>query len=145
MSDTGSEHPGSGMSDQIGEEHQEIHAMTREIQAARTLPDLLRKLETFQAAVRVHFSHEEAPGGFFEFIRSRSSWNYGGVHALEQEHREFLVSVAALEAKVREFLAGPFASLMAEAARLTEQLHRHEAEESRLLTETLYTDVGPTD
>lgn len=142
MTDADSDMRAEEMGEQFEIDHEKIHQVARDIATARDLPDLLQRLAEFRAGVTAHFRQEEAPGGFFEFVRTRTSGNLGRVHDVEDEHTSFLAAIDQLDRRIRECLAGPIADILRQAGEMVERLKRHEAAEGKLLMDALYTDSG---
>jgi hypothetical protein len=145
MTETGSDRRAEALDRQFQREHERIHEVARALAAARDLPELLHRLAVFRVDAAAHFRQEEGPGGFFEFVRSRSSANLHRIREIEREHEAFLAAIEQLDRRVRECLAGPVADLLREAGRMVEQFRRHEAAEGRLLTDVLYADSDAAD
>lgn len=145
MTDADSDMRAEEIGEQFEIDHDKIHQVARDIANARDLAELLQRLAAFRADVTTHFRQEEAPGGFFEFVRSRTSANLGRVHEVEGEHIAFLTAIDQLDRRVRECLAGPVADILRQAGEMVERLKRHEAAEGKLLMDALYTDSGAED
>lgn len=145
MSDADSDMRAEEMGEQFEIDHEKIHQVARDIATARDLPELLQRLAVFRGDVTAHFRQEEAPGGFFEFVRSRSSAHLGRAHEIEREHAAFLRAIEHLDGRIRECLAGPVADILRQAGEMVEWLKRHEAAEGKLLMDTLYVDTDATD
>ncbi len=128
--------------DQVQEAHRKIQQATRGIATARTLVELLQRLQEFRLLIAPHFTDEEKPDGFFDLIRARSSRHLGTVKQLENEHQALLGEVDGLAEQARACLAGPVAHILKEAADLARRLSEHEARESMLLVDALYIDIG---
>ncbi len=61
------------------------------------------------------------------------------------EHRECLESLDRLIESLAGLVAGPLAAVRREVAELCARLHRHEAAETELLSDTLYEELGGGD
>lgn len=132
----------AGTSGQILEEHRRVQHLVRRIGEAPDLLELLRRLEEFRTAIVPHFAEEEAPGGFFDVVRSRAARHLDRLHRLEADHGAILGELDGLAERARACLAGPVAEVLRQAAALTRRLAEHEARETRILVDTLYVDVG---
>jgi hypothetical protein len=123
-------------------EHRRLGEAMAALQATRDLPDLIGRLEAFRVLLTQHFLSEVEPGGFFDTLRSRASLHYERLSQLEREHCDLLQEVTRVEDAARACLAGPVAAVLAGAADLVGHLKRHEAGETELFMDTLYTDIA---
>jgi hypothetical protein len=134
--------PVAGTREQVLEEHRRIEQLARRVGDAPDIAELLRRLEEFRATIVPHFDQEEAPGGFFDLIRSRAARHLDRVRALEAEHGALLGEIDRIADQARACLAGPIAEILRQAGSLARGLSAHEARETRLLVDTLYIDIG---
>lgn len=140
--DTGGESSIAGAKDQALEEHRRIQQAAKGIASAKTLVELLRRLQEFRLLIAAHFTDEERPDGFFDLIRARSARHLGTVKQLENEHQALLGEIDGIAAQARACLAGPVAHILRQAADLAQRLSEHEARENALLGDALYIDIG---
>lgn len=122
--------------------HSTIAEATRCLGTARDLVDLLQRIEELRALLRPHFGNEEAPGGFFDVLRSRAPRHVARVEQLLREHQDFLGEMERLERSAQACLTGPVASILRLAGDLARRLGDHETRENELLTDAMYTDSG---
>ena len=140
--DTGGDSSMIGTKDQAQEAHRMIQQATKGIAGARTLVELLHRLQELRLLIAPHFTDEERPDGFFDLIRARSSRHLGAVKQLETEHQALLGAIDGLAEQARACLAGPVAHILKEAAELARRMHEHETREDALLGDALYIDIG---
>ena len=145
MAETSGKPPVTSADEQLLAEHRRIRDLTRQIEASRDLPELVRHLQTLRAWLVPHFLAEEATDGFYELIRHLSPRQLARVDELEREHRTLLAAIDGASERARACLAGPVAAVFAEARALVRRVRAHEAGEDDLLLETMYTDLGHGD
>jgi hypothetical protein len=127
------------------EEHRKIRELTERLGHAPSLVELLRRLQELRSFMAPHFTDEEAPGGFFDVVRTQASRHLGTVQQLETEHAALLGELDRLAEGARACLVGPVAEILKQAREFARRLHEHEARENELLIDALYVDVGGGD
>jgi iron-sulfur cluster repair protein YtfE (RIC family) len=142
MTDAGSTPPATGVEDQILAEHRKIRELGHRIENSRNLVELLDLLKEFHTFLELHFMSEEAPDGFFDAMRNTASRPLTKVDQLEKEHWALLAQLDRVSEGARACLAGPVATVLAEARALARRVRTHEAAENALLLDTVYTDLG---
>ena len=130
------------MRDGVLDTHQQIREMTRRLEEAANLVELLAGLQAFRALLVPHFADEEGPDGFFDLVRTATSRHLVDVRQLEREHADLLRDIAALVDRAVACLAGPVAEILKQGGELARRVRDHEARESALLVDALYVDVG---
>lgn len=127
------------------EERCRIRELTERLGHAPSLVELLRRLQELRSFMALHFTDEEAPGGFFDVVRTQASRHLGTVQQLETEHAALLGELDRLAKGARACLVGPVAEILKQAREFALRLHEHEARENELLIDALYVDVGGGD
>jgi hypothetical protein len=135
----------TGIDEQIVAEHRRIRDLTRQMDDAGDLRELLTRLAELRSALVGHFLSEEAAEGLYDMIRSMAPRLLGRMAQLEKEHPTFLADIDALAAGARACLAGPVAEVLGEAQALSRRLRNHEAAEDEVMLDTLYNDLGQGD
>lgn len=128
--------------DEFFHEHRKIQDSTRQIESVRDLHELLRCLQRARTLLEHHFVSEEAPGGFFDTVRSAAPRFSPRVEKLGEDHRAFLSELDQLAERARACLAGPVAEVLKQAADLARRLREHEAHEGEILIDALYDETG---
>lgn len=131
--------------EQIVEEHRRILDMTQRIKNAPDLVELLQRFQEFRLLLKHHFEGEEAPDGFYDFVRSTAPEHLARLDQLEKEHQTLLSEIDRLADRARACLKGPVAEILKQAGDLGGRVHEHEASENRLLLDAIYTDDGQGD
>jgi hypothetical protein len=115
-------------------ELQHLFSQTAESRESDPAAILLEKLKTLRLELQNHF-REEDEGGCMEEARSRVPNLSEDVRALEGQHVEFLATLDAMITKA-EALAAQAATIQELHATFSDflhRLHKHEAEENRIL------------
>ena len=126
----------------IEKDHHSIKEILERIDATADPNRLLSLLRELRTSLVQHFEREEAPEGMHEIVSNMSPSSAASLQNVLGEHREFLAELDALRQRAREVLDGPVAKLCAGAAALSQSLRTHEARESRLFTDAIFTDLG---
>jgi hemerythrin len=128
--------------DEFLDEHRKIMEMTRQVETAPDLVELMSRLREFRSLLESHFSGEEAGDGLYDSIRAIAPRHYGRLDQLEKDHRAFLTEIEKIAERARACLEGPVAEILRGARELTRRLADHEATENQLLFDTIYMDLG---
>jgi hypothetical protein len=123
------------------EDHRALQAVLGRLEATSDIQLLLPLLEELHRLLQGHFAREEAPDGF-RGIFEESPHLADALDRLLGQHAQFLSDIDGMTRDARACLEGPMAKLQEEVRVLCDRLHDHEAEETQLLTEALYTDLG---
>jgi len=102
---------------------------------------LLEIIGELNALLTAHFRAEESATGLHEIISENAPQCLTQLQRLFDDHRVLLETVESVSCKLESYLRGP-ERIREEVTDLCRKLREHEAEESRLLTESLYTDLG---
>lgn len=135
------EEPAGGHEDVVAE-HNEIKNLLAELDSD--------DLETVRGAImrmnpllRHHFAREERAGGLFDHVLDTAPRYSDTVAHLKAEHIAMLGLLDELTSEVEG--ATDADVLRGHAHKLVEQLRQHEATETSLLVDALYTDLGEGD
>jgi len=123
------------------EDHRALQAVLGRLEATTDIEVLLPLLEELHRLLQAHFAREEAPDGFRAVFEETPHMGEA-LDRLLGQHPRFLADIERLTQEVRICLEGPLAKFREDVQGLCDRLHDHEAEETRLLTEALYTDLG---
>ncbi len=128
--------------DQIAHEHSALKESLGRMEKTSDLRVLVPMLEEFRMRLEIHFTREEAPSGFHEIIGDTAPHLLANLQRLLDEHRELLAQVNRVSEKARACLDGPLAEVMREVTALSQRVQVHEARETSLLGDAMYTDLG---
>ncbi len=126
----------------IEEDHDEIKEILGRMQATTDPHVLLPVLEELRGALREHFAREEEPDGMHEIVTSMAPNSVASLQNILGEHEVFTERLDRLIERARACVEGPMARILHDAAELSESLHDHEARESALFTDAVFTDLG---
>ncbi len=131
--------------DQVVEQHRRIKEVLNRIGGAGDLQVMVPLLQELRILLEEHFEDEEAPGAFPTMIAESAPHHARSLDRLFAEHGTILSNLDAAIAKALLCLKGPVAEVRTSVADVCEQLRVHEATETELLTDTVYTDLGTGD
>jgi len=126
----------------IDEEHARLRDLLEALEGNRDLERVDELLGELRALLVEHFETEEGPGGMHEIVGDLAAHRLPNVQHLFDEHRDILVAVDALRARLTGILDGPVRELVRGTGALVGTLRRHEHDEEELFTEAFYTDIG---
>ncbi len=126
----------------IDEDHREIKEILGRLHGTTDLHVLLPALEALRDALAEHFEREEEPDGMHEIISSMAPNTVASLQNVLAEHPVFTERLDGLIESARACLEGPLAEILRDTAALSESLHDHEARESALFTDAVFTDLG---
>jgi hypothetical protein len=124
------------------EDHRALQVVLGRVEGTRDLNLLIPLLEELHRLLQGHFSREEAPDGPYRTIEEAAPHHLGRLQDLVEEHRAFLAQIRELEGKIRACLDGPVAEIHVAVRGLCDRLQQHEADETGLFMDALYTDLG---
>lgn len=124
------------------EDHRALQVVLGRVEGTRDLNLLIPLLEELHRLLQGHFSREEAPDGPYRTIEEAAPHHLGRLQELVEEHRAFLSGIRDVETKVRACLDGPVAEIHHSVRELCDRLQQHEADETSLFMDALYTDLG---
>jgi len=137
--------PQQAAKQRIEEEHAALRTALERLEATTDLRALVPQLQELGSMLESHFATEEADDGLHEAIGDESPALLPAVQRLFDEHREMLAQVASLTEKAWVLSQGPLAEVLTGIEDLTGKLRAHEARETELFGDAVYTDVGPQD
>jgi Hemerythrin HHE cation binding domain len=126
----------------IEQDHHSIKEVLERLDATADPNRLLALLDELRTSLVEHFAREEAPEGMHEIVSSMSPSSAASLQNVLAEHGDLLAHLDRLRQRTREIIEGPVAGLRADAAALSQSLRSHEARESRLFTDAVFTDLG---
>jgi transcriptional regulator of heat shock response len=130
---------------QILEDHREIGELLVKIVAAENAATIADHLQQLQPLLRRHFQEEETTiTGLHAVIQERTPHFIHALHDLRHEHVKLLEGVSQLLAAA----AAPGsdrAQLRTMGKELKDQLAVHEAKETDLFVDSIWTDLGEGD
>jgi len=128
--------------EEIHEEHRLLGEMLRDLEGSRDLFGLPGKLGELRRRLVDHFETEEAADGLYAVVERSGSHLLGRVQQVVDEHARFLATIDQLSASVKACLDGPVQEIRGGIEGLVAALRDHEARETELLSDALYTDLG---
>jgi hypothetical protein len=135
---------GSSDPDLIAEEHARLRRMVRSLERAGDAQTGAALLEELARLLRVHFEHEEAPGGLYDSIRETAP-RYGPVlEQLSHQHSDIVQSVRRLRERVSASGAD-WLALKQEVADFALLISQHEERETELLNDSVLLDIGTSE
>ena len=126
----------------IERDHGAIKAILEGLETTTDLHRLLPLCEQLRAALEQHFAREEEPEGLHELIASLAPNTVASLQNVLGEHQGFLERLDRLIASARACLEGPLAEILRDTAALSRNLRDHEARETKLFTDAVFTDLG---
>ena len=126
----------------IEKDHHAIKEIQERLEATTDLHILLPILEELRLSLVAHFAREEAPEGMHEIIADMAPNTVASLQNILGEHQDFLDRLDSLIERGRACLTGPLAEILHDASALSESLHDHEARETALFTDAVFTDLG---
>lgn len=130
--------------DALADEHARLLELADALSAADGAEVLRRTVEAMRPLLLVHFAEEERPGGFYDDVQRARPWLAARVRALAQQHVTLKAALDALLAGL-ESAPAPFAPHEAARDALVALLQRHESDESELVGEVWWRDLGEGD
>ena len=126
----------------IEHDHHAIKEILERLEGTMDPHLLLPILEELRISLVEHFAREEAPEGLHEVIADMSPTTVASLQNVLGEHEQFLVRLDSLIDRTRTLVRGRLAEILRDAAALSESLHDHEARETELFTDAVFTDLG---
>ncbi len=131
-----------GSRDTIAHEHVALRDTLGRMEQTSDLRLLLPMLQEIRTRLGVHFTREEAPSGFHDIIGETAPHLLAYLQRLLDEHRDLLAELDRLSARAKACADGPLAAVLADVAAFSQRLQIHEARETSLLGDAMYTDLG---
>mgnify|MGYP001812270248 CR=1 FL=1 len=124
------------------DDHRALQGVLGRLEGTSDIRLLIPLLEELHRLLLGHFAREEAPDGFQGIVEESAPHHLDKLQELMNEHKGFLQSLNEIKRSAQECVNGPMADIFKDVNGLCDRLHDHEARETRLLTEALYTDLG---
>lgn len=134
--------PGQG---RIEDDHRELRVTLGHLEQTTDLGLLLPQLEALHQLLEQHFRLEEGPQGFRSVIGESAPNLLNPLRHLFDEHRQMLATVHEITHKAKTCLEGPVSEVLRDVRVLSKRLLEHEAKETELLADSVYTDIGTSD
>ncbi len=129
----------------IARQHEQLRATLAQVGACTSLSSLLPLLQGLRAQLEAHFADEEGEDGLGAVIGETAPRHTRHIEMLFQEHRSFLGTLDDLLYRCRALLGDAEGRIFEDVKKLSEQLHDHEARETELLQDAVFTDMGVGD
>jgi Hemerythrin HHE cation binding domain len=127
---------------EVFEDHEALRAILARVEGSNDLRRLPLQLVELRSLLQDHFALEEAPDGMAAVVRDNAPNQLGKLEGIMAQHPSLLDALDEILDKARRVVNGPLAELDDDLRALCDRLREHEAEETRLLTDALYTDLG---
>lgn len=127
---------------QIAEDHHDLRRAMVELQRTTELNLLMPQLTKLRAELKEHFDLEEGEEGLAQAIGESAPHHLNRLAKLFDEHIALLDAVDGIIARAEACLDGPVAAVFHDVSGLCHRLEEHEANETELLTEAVFTDLG---
>lgn len=130
---------------QILHDHHEIETLVGQVAPTSTREQTLAALTGLQPILQRHFAKEEEQiDGLHNEILHRTPRHANALAGLKDEHRELLASLQQLLDKANEKSVDD-ASLQTLGAEFRARLAEHEARETEIFVDSIWTDLGAGD
>lgn len=126
----------------IADEHRSLRESLELLKDTSDIRRIAPMLENLRPKLEAHFRSEEEPEGLHQAIGDSAPHLLSSLQQIYDEHRGFLASIDRLTGEARQCCEGPVARVLAGIRELCEGLEAHEAAETELLTDAVYTDLG---
>ena len=133
---------GSDAGQAIEREHKALAEILGQLASTTDLKILIPILDGLRARLETHFAMEEGPAGLHGVIGDSAPHLLTYMQRLFDDHKKLLTSIDGLTERARQCNDGPLSAVLREAASFSEELRRHEARETALLGDAMYTDLG---
>ena len=127
---------------QIAEDHHDLRQLLVELRQASDLRLLIPQLKRLRAELKEHFDLEEGEVGLAQAIGESAPHHLNRLTKLFEEHVALLDTVDGIIERAGECLDGPVADVLGDVTGLCTHLEEHEANETELLTDAVFTDLG---
>lgn len=128
--------------DQIAADHHNLRVTIDQLLNASNLPLIIGHLRRLRSELVEHFKLEEGGDGLAKAIGETAPNALNKLGRLFDEHGEFLGTIGRLIDETNACLNGPVADIENGIRRLCAQLEAHEATETELISEAVFTDLG---
>ena len=117
--------------EQLDQEHRELLAHLREVVSAQSTVELAPRLQQLYADLLQHFTHEQAPGGFYSTLEAFDAKYGPETKMLIDDHREILASLRRLIERTKSEGPDTRVALGSGVTALAKPIIRHERKEHR--------------
>jgi hypothetical protein len=124
---------------------QRMRQIVQWIQETQDLDQLSQRLRELRALLHEHFGTEEAPGGFYDAVRTAAPCHPVAIDGLTCAPARRRANADRITHRIRACLETTVAELVADAHRLVRGVRDHEARENAVLMDIVYTDLGHGD
>lgn len=129
----------------ILDDHRTIGQLSSEIASAADCKKVAACVQSLLPVLKRHFAEEEEEiAGLHAVIRTRTPEMQNALHGLTQEHAQLLARAEQLLAAATQATVLD-AGMQQRGKQLREQLAAHEANETRVFMESIWTDFGEGD
>ena len=133
---------GSGPGHSIEQEHRALKETLGRLECTTDLKLLIPMLSELRARLELHFAHEEGPAGLHQVVGDSAPHLLTYMQRLFDDHQRLLSTIDGVTERARQCLDGPMAAVLGDVASLSAELRLHEARETALLGDAMYTDLG---
>ena len=133
---------GSGGGQSIEREHKALKETLDRLECTSDLKILIPMLNELRARLELHFAHEEGPAGLHQVVGDSAPHLLTYMQRLFDDHQRLLTAIDGVTERARQCVDGPLAAVLRDVTTLSEALRLHEARETALLGDAMYTDLG---
>jgi hypothetical protein len=127
---------------QIAEDHHDLKQALVELRHTSELRLLIPQLTRLRAELKEHFDLEEGEDGLAQAIGESAPHHLNRLTKLFEEHVAMLEAVDGIIKRAEDCLDGPVREVFRDVTGLCRHLEEHEANETQLLTDAVFTDLG---
>jgi hypothetical protein len=127
---------------QIAEDHHDLRQALVELRHTSELRLLIPQLTRLRVELKEHFDLEEGEDGLAQAIGESAPHHLNRLTKLFEEHVTMLEAVDGILKRAEDCLAGPVREVLRDVTGLCSHLEEHEANETQLLTDAVFTDLG---
>lgn len=128
--------------DQIDAEHHNLRESMVQLREAPDLPLIIAHLMRLRDELVEHFKLEEGDDGLAQAIGETAPNALNTLDRLFHEHDEFLTAIDGLIHRANDAMEGVASDLKSDIRTLCTRLEQHEATETELLSDAVFTDLG---
>ena len=128
----------------IEAEHEHLKTLVSRLEGVEGLDEARTTLQELRDALVEHFATEEADDGLHQAIGTTAPEKDRAIEGLFDEHREFLIRLSRIQRKA-EACHEALETLFEDGRRLAADLREHEAKETELFLDAVYTEHGGGD
>ena len=127
---------------QIAEDHHDLRQALVELRQTSELRLLIPQLTRLRAELKEHFDLEEGEDGLAQAIGESAPHHLNRLAKLFEDHVALLEAVDGIIKRAEDCLDGPIREVLRDVTGLCSHLEEHEAYETQLLTDAVFTDLG---